>query len=72
MKKKMKIYEQPTVKVVRFMVEQGFAGTYGGDNEGTGGEDGEEEIELLGRKSSIWEKNKTSGFGNGGSWDRSF
>ena len=72
MKKKMKIYEQPTVKVVRFMVEQGFAGTYGGDNEGTGGEDGEEEIELLGRKSSIWEKAKTSEFGNGGTWDRSF
>jgi len=31
----MKIYEQPTVKVVRFMVEQGFAGTTG-DNEGGG------------------------------------
>ena len=35
MKKKMKNYEQPTVKVVRFMVEQGFAGTTG-DNEGGG------------------------------------
>ena len=27
MKKKMKNYDQPTVKVVRFMVEQGFAGS---------------------------------------------
>lgn len=29
MKKKMKNYEQPTVKVVRFMVEQGFAASPG-------------------------------------------
>lgn len=51
MKKKMKIYEQPTVKVVRFMVEQGFAaspggGEGGGQGGGTiigGGDDEEEE-----------------------------
>lgn len=72
MKKKMKNYDQPTVKVVRFMVEQGFAGTFGGGGEGTGGEGSEEEIGLLGRKSSIWEKAKTTEFGNGGTWDRSF
>jgi len=34
MKKKMKIYEQPTVKVVRFMVEQGFAASPGGGEGG--------------------------------------
>lgn len=44
MKKKMKNYDQPTVKVVRFMVEQGFAGTAGGDNEG-GGNGGEEGLD---------------------------
>ena len=34
MKKKMKNYEQPTVKVVRFMVEQGFANSpWGGGSE---------------------------------------
>ena len=37
MKKKMKFYEQPTVKVVRFMVEQGFAGSDpGATGEGSG------------------------------------
>ena len=49
MKKKMKNYEQPTVKVVRFMVEQGFAASPGGGEGGgpgggsTGGDDDEDE-----------------------------
>lgn len=52
---KMKIYEQPTVKVVRFMVEGGFAGSFGGDNEnpdlGDGTElgDGDDEGNNVGR-----------------------
>jgi hypothetical protein len=41
MKKKMKIYEQPTVKVVRFMVEGGFADSPwgGGSESGSDGPD---------------------------------
>lgn len=47
MKKKMKNYEQPTVKVVRFMVEQGFAASPGGGEGGGqgGGEIGGEDEE---------------------------
>lgn len=47
MKKKMKNYEQPTVKVVRFMVEQGFAASPGGSEGGGqgGGEIGGEDEE---------------------------
>lgn len=49
MKKKMKNYEQPTVKVVRFMVEQGFAGSLGGNNEGgkEGGEEGLDDAPIV-------------------------
>jgi len=45
MKKKMKIYEQPTVKVVRFMVEQGFAGSGPGMTGEGSGDDGEEGLD---------------------------
>lgn len=71
-KEEFNMYEKPTVKVVKFMVEHGFAGSFGGGSEGTGGEDGEEETELVGRKVSIWEKERPAGSGNGGAWDYSF
>lgn len=47
MKKKMENYEQPTVKVVRFMVEGGFAGSDPSiTGEGTG--DGDDWGDLFG------------------------
>ena len=37
--KEIKLYEEPVIKVVKFTIELGFDGSWGGGGEGTGEDD---------------------------------